>query len=202
MPQIDPDQWPVLGPLLDRALDLSGADRDAWIRALAAQSPELVRPLADLLSAEARADERGFPRRAASDQPRRTHAGPVHPPAPAWTRRDGIRVAGAKDRRPLRRLRGGEADEPRPDGGDRTGALPARGERKVRAARAERWCRSRATSSFPVPVSPTMRTVAGVGATRSTSRSAARSLGSSPISAVPEGFIIPPAADGDRRAGV
>ena len=60
MPQIDPDQWPVLGPLLDRALDLSGADRDAWIRALAAQSPELVRPLADLLSAEARADERGF----------------------------------------------------------------------------------------------------------------------------------------------
>ncbi|MBK6844688.1 MAG: serine/threonine protein kinase [Gemmatimonadetes bacterium] len=60
MSHIDPHQWAELGPLLDRALELTAEAREAWLHELAAQSPELAASLTALLSADARADERGF----------------------------------------------------------------------------------------------------------------------------------------------
>ena len=32
MPVVDPERWLVLEPLLDRALELSDDERDAWLR--------------------------------------------------------------------------------------------------------------------------------------------------------------------------
>jgi len=60
MSSIDPKLWPELGPLLDRALELTGEARASWLHELAAQSPELAAHLSALLSAEARADAQGF----------------------------------------------------------------------------------------------------------------------------------------------
>src|SRR5258708_2835296 len=50
----------------------------------------------------------------------------------------------------------------------------------ARADRIERLWNARATSSFPVPVSPLMSTVASVGATRETFESSVRSAGDVP----------------------
>ena len=57
---MDRDRWGVLSPLLDRALELSVADREAWLAELRVQSPELAEELASLLSGEAAADDRRF----------------------------------------------------------------------------------------------------------------------------------------------
>ncbi len=60
MSPIDRDRWGVLSPLLDRALELSGAERVAWLDTLRSRSPELAAELDTLLSGEALADRRGF----------------------------------------------------------------------------------------------------------------------------------------------
>jgi eukaryotic-like serine/threonine-protein kinase len=60
MTVIDRDRWRVLEPLLDRALDLSDDDRDAWLGELRSESPALAAELTALLSAEVVADRRGF----------------------------------------------------------------------------------------------------------------------------------------------
>ncbi|MGE0442855.1 MAG: hypothetical protein AB7S39_20420, partial [Gemmatimonadales bacterium] len=52
--------WPELGPLLDRALDLSAEDRESWLGDLTTTSPELAAALRSLLAAESVADRRGF----------------------------------------------------------------------------------------------------------------------------------------------
>jgi hypothetical protein len=39
MAVIDRDRWRVLQPLLDRALSLSGEEREAWLGELRAESP-------------------------------------------------------------------------------------------------------------------------------------------------------------------
>ncbi|MFI5243398.1 MAG: serine/threonine-protein kinase, partial [Gemmatimonadales bacterium] len=57
---IDRDRWGVLSPLLDRALELPEAEREAWLAELRAQSPELASELAELLSGEKVADVRRF----------------------------------------------------------------------------------------------------------------------------------------------
>ncbi|MBK6306045.1 MAG: hypothetical protein IPF47_10165 [Gemmatimonadetes bacterium] len=54
MSHIDPHQWAELGPLLDRALELTAEAREGWLHELAAQSPELAASLTALLSADAR----------------------------------------------------------------------------------------------------------------------------------------------------
>jgi serine/threonine-protein kinase len=60
MSPIDPNQWPELGPLLDRALELSAEEREEWLAQLRATSPELAAALTELLSADALAERRGF----------------------------------------------------------------------------------------------------------------------------------------------
>ncbi len=57
---LDPDRWRALSPLLDRALDLSDAERDAWLETLRTQSPDLAAELSAVLSGEAAADRHGF----------------------------------------------------------------------------------------------------------------------------------------------
>jgi tetratricopeptide (TPR) repeat protein len=60
MPLIDREQWAVLEPLLDEALDLSVEDQRRWLAALRVRSPEIADELTSLLLAEAAADQRGF----------------------------------------------------------------------------------------------------------------------------------------------
>ena len=60
MPWIDPDRWRVVSPLLDHALELCDAEREAWLETLRSESPELAAELSLLLSGEADADRRGF----------------------------------------------------------------------------------------------------------------------------------------------
>ena len=57
---MDPELWSELSPLLDRALELSGAERDSWIGEIRARSPALAAELTSLLSGESAADERRF----------------------------------------------------------------------------------------------------------------------------------------------
>ena len=57
---IDRDRWRELAPLLERALELSGGERTAWLDALRGRSPELARQLTALLAREAAADRDGF----------------------------------------------------------------------------------------------------------------------------------------------
>src|SRR6185436_1704144 len=49
-----------LGPLLDRALELSDEERVGWLEQLRITSPDLAAALTQLLAAEALADRRGF----------------------------------------------------------------------------------------------------------------------------------------------
>ncbi|HEU4566380.1 MAG TPA: serine/threonine-protein kinase [Gemmatimonadaceae bacterium] len=60
MPVIDRDRWRELEPLLDRALDLPDAEREAWLGELRSRSPALAAELTMLLSDEVAADRRGF----------------------------------------------------------------------------------------------------------------------------------------------
>jgi tetratricopeptide (TPR) repeat protein len=57
---VDPERWGELSPLLDRALELSGAERDSWIGEIRARSPALAAELTSLLSGESAADEARF----------------------------------------------------------------------------------------------------------------------------------------------
>ena len=57
---LDPARWRALSPLLDRALELSDAERDQWLQTLRSESPDLAAELVDVLSGEAAADRRGF----------------------------------------------------------------------------------------------------------------------------------------------
>src|SRR5678815_4417220 len=54
---VDPERWSELSPLLDRALELSGAERDSWIGEIRARSPALAAELTSLLSGESAADK-------------------------------------------------------------------------------------------------------------------------------------------------
>jgi eukaryotic-like serine/threonine-protein kinase len=58
--RIEPNQWPELGALLDRALDLTGDARADWLTHVRAASPGLAEKLTELLSAEVSADRRNF----------------------------------------------------------------------------------------------------------------------------------------------
>jgi eukaryotic-like serine/threonine-protein kinase len=60
MPPFDPERWRELSPLLDRALEMPDAERDAWMDALRSESPALVAELSALLAGEPAADRRGF----------------------------------------------------------------------------------------------------------------------------------------------
>ncbi|HVA56402.1 MAG: serine/threonine-protein kinase [Gemmatimonadaceae bacterium] len=60
MPSLDPERWRALSPLLDRALELSDAEREAWLHTLRSESPELAAELTAVLSGEAAADHSGF----------------------------------------------------------------------------------------------------------------------------------------------
>ena len=60
MTPIDRDRWPELEPLLDYALELSPAVRDAWLGELRARSPMLADELEAILAGEADADAQGF----------------------------------------------------------------------------------------------------------------------------------------------
>jgi hypothetical protein len=57
---LDREQWPALGPLVDRALELSALERATFIEEVRTTSPALAASLASLLSLEDIADRRGF----------------------------------------------------------------------------------------------------------------------------------------------
>ncbi|MEO7218440.1 MAG: serine/threonine-protein kinase, partial [Gemmatimonadaceae bacterium] len=60
MGSIDRGRWQLLEPLLDRALDLTKAERDSWVEMLREHSPDLAAEVTLLLSGEGEADKRGF----------------------------------------------------------------------------------------------------------------------------------------------
>ena len=60
MPVIDGERWRALEPLLDRALELSGSERESWLSALRESTPGLATDLVAILSGEGAADEHGF----------------------------------------------------------------------------------------------------------------------------------------------
>ena len=60
MPDLNREQWQVIDPLLDRALELAPEQRRQWLDDLRSRSPALAAELTALLSGEAVADQRGF----------------------------------------------------------------------------------------------------------------------------------------------
>jgi serine/threonine-protein kinase len=60
MAVIDRDRWRELGPLFERALELEGEARAAWLVELGSRSPELATELTALLARDAAADRQGF----------------------------------------------------------------------------------------------------------------------------------------------
>ena len=60
MAMLEKDRWERLQPLLDRALELSGAQRASWLDSLRTTEPDLADEIHSLLSEEAAADGRGF----------------------------------------------------------------------------------------------------------------------------------------------
>ena len=57
---LDPDRWRQLSPLLDRMLDLSDPEREAWLAELRTSSPELASDLSSLLASDSAAEARSF----------------------------------------------------------------------------------------------------------------------------------------------
>jgi len=56
----DRDRWRLLEPLLDRALDLSPAQRASWLDALSTTAPDIAAELCSLLADDDVAERRGF----------------------------------------------------------------------------------------------------------------------------------------------
>ena len=64
MPPLSPDRWRVLSPYLDEALELTGADRVAWLAAIRARDAALAADLESLLEEHDDLRESGFLKRA------------------------------------------------------------------------------------------------------------------------------------------
>src|SRR5262245_51752862 len=60
MSTITRSSWQVLGPLIDRVLDLPPGERGRWIDTLSRQSPAIASEISAFLAEEARADRSGF----------------------------------------------------------------------------------------------------------------------------------------------
>jgi len=60
MAAIDEDRWRILGPLLDRALELPAEEQPRWLAELRATSPALAAELTALLAGESAADRERF----------------------------------------------------------------------------------------------------------------------------------------------
>jgi len=67
MTKIDSTRWSELSPLLDTVLELSGAERDAWLAQLRATQPEVAERLETLLAQLRSLDDEGFLQGDASD---------------------------------------------------------------------------------------------------------------------------------------
>jgi serine/threonine protein kinase len=57
---LDPDRWRQLSPLLDRMLDLTDPEREAWLAELRTSSPELASELSLLLASDSAAEAHSF----------------------------------------------------------------------------------------------------------------------------------------------
>jgi len=60
MSVLTPEQWQLLSPYLDRALEMTGAERALWLASLGADNPVLARELEILLRQHDMAREEGF----------------------------------------------------------------------------------------------------------------------------------------------
>jgi tetratricopeptide (TPR) repeat protein len=60
LPIIDRDRWRVLEPLLDRALDLTPEERNAWLDEMSTEQPAVAAELRGLLTEDASAERDGF----------------------------------------------------------------------------------------------------------------------------------------------
>ena len=60
MAMLDRDRWKRVQPLLDEALELTGAQRATWLDSLRSTAPDLAGDLEILLAHEAEADSSGF----------------------------------------------------------------------------------------------------------------------------------------------
>ncbi|MEP7064672.1 MAG: protein kinase [Gemmatimonadota bacterium] len=60
MALLDRERWRELSPLLDRMLDLSDPDREAWLAELHTSAPELAAELSSMMDSDAAAEARSF----------------------------------------------------------------------------------------------------------------------------------------------
>ena len=60
MSPIAPNQWQSLSPYLDKALEMSGQQRAAWLSSLRAEMPDLAHDLEALLEEHLAASKEGF----------------------------------------------------------------------------------------------------------------------------------------------
>src|ERR1700761_3186774 len=60
MPQLTADQWAVLSPYLDAALEMAAEERQAWLSSLYRQNPSLASQLETLLHKHRLLSEQGF----------------------------------------------------------------------------------------------------------------------------------------------
>jgi hypothetical protein len=60
MATLNPDQWQVLSPYLDRALAMTSDERAAWLRSMGEQNPALAAQLVELLDEHRVLAQEGF----------------------------------------------------------------------------------------------------------------------------------------------
>ena len=60
MPRLSPERWRVVGPYLDRALEMTGGERDTWLASLCALDPTLAADLQTLLEERSSLSREGF----------------------------------------------------------------------------------------------------------------------------------------------
>ena len=127
------DRWQRLSPHLDRALELSGEERAAWLASPAREDPALAADLETLLEEHDALSEKGFSRRrsapaaagvAGRPDARRLHAGLADRARAAWAASGWpARSDGRFEGHAAVKLLNASAGRPR-----RRGALPARGQ--------------------------------------------------------------------------
>ncbi len=75
MPAFDTEQWRVLSPYLDQALDISPENRAAWLESLREQNPSLATDLQTLLNEHDALGGEGFLKTGEAARP--THNAPI-----------------------------------------------------------------------------------------------------------------------------
>src|SRR6266699_1668010 len=101
MSKLSPNQWQVLSPHLDEALEMTDDQRSIWLSSLQNENPTLAYQLEILLREHRLLSEEGFLEASALELPGGPGSGCLHPGIANRPRGNGRRLAGGTKRRTI-----------------------------------------------------------------------------------------------------